>query len=98
MSQRSPGVSDKQAILMYACSETDARMYYVTRFLAPDPFIYLRKNGKSTIFVTDLELDRAKKQAQVHKVMPISLFEFRVKDRVGKVNTAETIHEILREK
>lgn len=54
--------------LLIASSEKDADLYYATKFIAPDPFVFVRTRGKSAILVSDLELDRAKKQAEVDGV------------------------------
>jgi len=60
------------AILMIAASEKDANLYYATRFLAPDPFIYTEIRGKKTLLMSDLELDRAKSQAKVDNILSTS--------------------------
>ena len=56
------------AILMIAASEKDANLYYATHFLAPDSFIYTEIHGKIYLFMSDLELDRAKSEAKVDEV------------------------------
>lgn len=33
--------------LIYAASEQDADLRYLTNFLAPDPFVYIKLKGKS---------------------------------------------------
>jgi len=48
------------ARLFYADSETDADLYYLTGFLAGDPFLLLECGGKRTLFLNDLEVDRAR--------------------------------------
>jgi len=40
-------------------------MLYATGFFVPDPFIFFRHRGKKYVVMSDLELDRAKKQAEV---------------------------------
>jgi len=50
-------------LLMVADSEHDANMLYAVRMFVPDPFIYLSLNGKCHVVMTDLEIDRARKQA-----------------------------------
>ena len=56
--------SKSQTKLIVAASEYDADMLYATRFFAPDPFIFLERNGKRTLVLSDLEIDRARKTAQ----------------------------------
>src|SRR6058998_3191401 len=53
----------KPARLIVASSEQDADMLYATKFWAPDPFIFLQRNGKRTLVLSDLEIGRGRKQA-----------------------------------
>jgi Xaa-Pro aminopeptidase len=58
-----------KALLHYSESYKDSNMYYLTGFLAPDPFIYLKKpDGSMLILVSTMEYSRAKKQSQVKDV------------------------------
>ena len=61
--------------LIYADSESDSNLYYATEFLVPDPVFYLEYHGKKTLFLSDLELDRGKKEALVNKVVSLSALE-----------------------
>lgn len=56
-------------ILMIAASEYDANLYYATKFIAPDPFIFVQLKGRKYLLMNDLEVDRAKLQAKVHTVI-----------------------------
>ena len=55
--------------LIIADSEHCPDMLYATRFFAPDPFLFLEKNGRRTIVLNDLEIDRGRSQAQVDEVV-----------------------------
>lgn len=55
--------------LIIAASEHCPDMLYATRFFAPDPFLFLEKNGKRTIILNDLEIDRGRSQARVEEVV-----------------------------
>ncbi|HET9317908.1 MAG TPA: aminopeptidase P family protein, partial [Vicinamibacteria bacterium] len=57
------------ARLMYAAPETDADMLYATRFFAPDPFLFVQARGRRLVVMGDLEIDRAKKQLRVDRVL-----------------------------
>ena len=46
-------------------------MLYATQFFVPDPFIFLEQNGKRTIVLSDLEIDRARKQAQADEFVSL---------------------------
>lgn len=59
-------------LLIIASSENDADLYYATRFIAPDPFVFTRIRGKKYILISDLEIDRAKRQATVARVFSSS--------------------------
>src|SRR2546426_1010560 len=47
------------ARLIVAPSDTDADMLYATRIFIGDPFIFLQQNGKRTLVLSDLEIERA---------------------------------------
>jgi Xaa-Pro aminopeptidase len=67
-----PKAARIDAQLIYSASESDANMLWATRFFAPDPFIFIRKRGKAYVVMNDLEIDRAKSQAHVDKVLSYS--------------------------
>src|SRR5215831_17460422 len=69
------------AQLIYSASESDANMLWATRFFAPDPFIFIRKRGKTYLVMNDLEIDRAKSQAHVDKVLSYSDYARRWQER-----------------
>lgn len=60
------------AKLIVADSEHSADMLYATGFFAPDPFILLQKNGRTTIVLNELEIDRGRKTARVDEVIAFS--------------------------
>src|SRR5678815_4718396 len=62
------------ARLIYSASESDANMLWATRFFAPDPFIFIEKRGRRYLVMSDLEVDRAKDQSSVDKVLAYSEF------------------------
>ncbi len=62
----------KQDLLIIASSDKDADLYYATKFIAPDPFVFVQVHGKKYILVSDLEIDRARKQAHVDDVFSSS--------------------------
>ncbi len=73
-----------QARLIVAAPENDADMLYATRFFAPDAFIFLQQNGKRTVVLSDLEIDRGRKQAQADEFLPYSTFEKEVQGKSKK--------------
>ncbi len=62
----------KRSYVMYSCPETDSNIYYATGFMAPDPFLLIVKNGVRYMVMSDLEIDRAKKQSKVEEVISLS--------------------------
>jgi Xaa-Pro aminopeptidase len=56
------------ARLIYAASETDADLLYPTRFFAPDPFLFVQKGRRRILVMSDLERDRARREAEVDDV------------------------------
>jgi Xaa-Pro aminopeptidase len=89
---------DSKAILIIADSEKDSNMYYATGFMAPDPFVYIQKDGEKFMIVNDLELDRARLQSRVDKILPLSKYErlFR-KKRNKSPGLIEVVVTVLRE-
>src|SRR6476620_7717232 len=86
-------------LLMVADSEHDANMLYAVRMFVPDPFIYMRINGRCNIVMNDLEIDRARKQASHCRVISHSkCIEQLRKANVRKINTAAIIKLLLNEK
>jgi Xaa-Pro aminopeptidase len=55
--------------LIYAASETDADILYPTGFFAPDPFLFIQKGRTRILVMSDLEMDRARAQATVDRVL-----------------------------
>lgn len=58
-----------EALLLYSESFRDANMYYLTRFLAPDPFIFFKKvDSDPVIVINQMEYPRAQKESIVKDV------------------------------
>ena len=87
-----------KATVFIAASELDSNLYYATRFIAPDPFIYLEIKGERIMVMNDLEMDRAKSQAAVDRVLSYSDIERRARDHgVATPGSVDIIHVLLRE-
>jgi Xaa-Pro aminopeptidase len=72
---------------MVSASEGDANMLYATAFFAPDPFIFFQHQEKKYVVMSDLEIDRARKQAEVDQVLSLSLYQTRL-GKIGKNSPA----------
>lgn len=81
----------KTTRLIVAASEQDADMLYATRFFAPDAFIFLERNGKRTLVLSDLEIDRGRKQAEADEFLPYSQFEKEVQGKRSKTPPFEKV-------
>ncbi len=71
-------------LLMIDSSEDNADLYFATRFIAPDSFVFVRIRGKKYILINDLEIDRAKKQARVDAVLSTSKLARAFKATTGR--------------
>ena len=66
-----------ESLLLYSNSYRDANMYYLTKFLVPDPFIFIKKiYEKPIIIVSQMEFLRAKKQSIVKDVRSFLDYKF----------------------
>lgn len=54
--------------LLYAASEHDADILYATGFFAPDPFLCLVRGTRTILVMSDLEMDRAKRESRATDV------------------------------
>jgi len=89
----------QEARLIIAASEQDSNLYYATRFLAPDPFIFLQDQRARLLLMSDLELDRAKAQATVDAVLAYSDYEAKAHAETGAAPTLiQTLAVLLRER
>jgi Xaa-Pro aminopeptidase len=92
-------VNDRLPRLIFASSEESADLLYATEFSVPDPVLFLKQNGKTTVLLSDLEIDRGKKEAKVDEVIALSSIERLLgKGRKGKPPIEKTIGYFLRER
>lgn len=87
-----------QALLMVAASEGDSNMLYATRFFVPDPFIFFQHRGRKHAVMSDLELDRAKKQAQVDRVLSLSTYQKRLRRLGRSAGIIDVLESLFRER
>jgi len=84
-------------ILMVADSEHDADMLYAVGMFVPDPFIYLRLRGRRYLVMSDLEIDRARRDAPHCRVLSLSDCQTRLrKTGVKHPGFADVIADLLR--
>jgi len=85
------------ARLVYAASETDADILYPTGFFAPDPFLFIQKGRTRYLVMSDLEMDRARKQASVDRVLSWTKVAAPVEKGGRKARPSEVIALALRQ-
>jgi Xaa-Pro aminopeptidase len=91
-------VTSPQALLIIAASEVDSNLYYATRFLAPDPFVFLQVDGQTLLLMSDLEIDRARSDAKVDEVCSLSAYEAKARDRWQAPHLIDTLSLLLAER
>ena len=87
-------LKNHQAILMVAASEGDANMLYAAGFFVPDPFIFFEHKRTKYLVMSDLEIDRAKKQANADRVLSLSEYQRKLRTK-GKNATLIDILDLL---
>lgn len=65
---------DHTARLIIDSPNHDPDLFYACHFSAGDPVIFLEHRKRKILLLSDLELDRARKEATVHDVLPIAGF------------------------
>jgi Xaa-Pro aminopeptidase len=83
------------ARLLYAASETEADMLYPTGLFAPDPFLFVQKGRKKILVMSDLEMDRARRQASVDRVMSWSRMAAPLEKSGTRASPADVIARTL---
>lgn len=61
--------------LIIASSESSADQLYASGFRAPDPFVFLEREGKRFLLLSDLEVDRGRSEVRGAKVEAYSAVE-----------------------
>jgi Xaa-Pro aminopeptidase len=90
---------NRENLLIVADSERDANMLYAAGMFVPDPFIYLRLKGKCHAVMSDLEIDRARREARHCRVLSLSKYQNKLRRQGDSApGFAAVIHEILRER
>ena len=92
----SPG---NEAVLLIADSELNADMLYAAGMFVPDPFTFLQVGGRTTIMMSDLEIDRARAQSKVDEVVSLTDYTNRAKN-TGNADPGlmDAVVELLRER
>ncbi len=84
-------MTKKPTRLLYAASESDADILYPTGFFAPDPFLFVQVGARRLMVMSDLEMDRARAQATVDRVLSWS----KVARRLGAAGERPTVAAVI---
>lgn len=89
----------KRARLIVASSDTSADMLYATRFRAPDAFVFLESRGRTAILLSDLEVDRGRREARVDEVVSYSRLEKKLqRAKKDKPAFAKVVAQFLKDR
>ena len=89
----------RTAYLIIDSSERNSDLYYRTGFFVPDPVIFFEHDGEGTLVLSDLELERGKKEARVERVVSLGECVGRIQGRGRKrPGIAEVAAVLLRER
>ncbi|MBT3181443.1 MAG: aminopeptidase P family protein [Deltaproteobacteria bacterium] len=86
-----------KAHFIYDTSNKNADLYYATKFMAGDPFIFFQFKGKKYMVMNDLEVDRAKKEAKVDHVLSLTHFRKIAEKRSSYPSKYDLMHEIFQD-
>jgi len=85
-----------KAKLIIGCSEIDSNLYYATKFLAPDDFIYLEKeDGKKIVYINAMEFSRAREEAEVDEVINSSFCPSKYRSALSWLVVENELKEVL---
>jgi Xaa-Pro aminopeptidase len=86
------------ALLLVAASEGDSNMLYAVGFFVPDPFIFFQHKKKKYVVMSDLELDRAKRQATVDQVLSLSDYQRKLRKADSPTTMIGILELLFRER
>lgn len=66
-------------------------MFYATRFRAPDAFVYLEHRGKKSLLLSDLEIDRGRREAKVDEIFSSSELQEQLEQRLRQAPSNEEV-------
>lgn len=85
-------------LLIVADSEHDANMLYATGMFIPDPFIYLKLDGRDLVVLSNLEINRARRKATGCQVLSLARCQHALRSNHHEPpRFSEVVHHLLRE-
>lgn len=90
---------EHNTLLIIDSSENSADLYYKTSFFVHDPIIFIEHKGVRMLVLSDLELDRGKKEAKVDMVLSFSEYRNKLPSKKRKkASLTDIVDLIFREK
>jgi Xaa-Pro aminopeptidase len=87
----------RENLLLVADSERCADMLYAVGMFVPDPFIYLRVQGRPIIVMSDLKIDRARHEAPHCRVISLSRIQRKLRSLgAKKTGDGHVIRDLFR--
>src|SRR5205085_11332153 len=92
-------MKNTETLLLVADSDRDANMLYAVGMFVPDPFIYFRARGRCYLVLSDLEIDRARKQASHCHLISLNAWQKKLRREGAKhPGLPDVLPRVLREK
>lgn len=82
--------------LIVASSETSADLLYATQFHVSDPIVFLEQNGRRVIILSDLEIDRGRRDAKVEEIVSLSELNKKLRPKGPEPVFKETVVGFLK--
>ncbi len=82
-------------LLLVSASETNANMFYATRFGTSSTFIYLETAEERLIVIGNLEIERAREAANVDRVLPLVQYWKMAQEKHQKPPGTEEVVDVL---
>ncbi|MAF09024.1 Xaa-Pro aminopeptidase [Candidatus Poribacteria bacterium] len=82
-------------LLLVSASESNANMFYATRFGSSSTFIYLETAEERVIVIGNLEIERARQGAQADRVLPLVQYWKMAQEKHQKAPGTEEVVDVL---
>lgn len=92
------GVRMKTAELIIDTSDKNVDLYHATGFSGHDPYIYFKIGSKKYLMMSDLEVDRARKESRVDTVIKLTKYMEKAKKSGKKPLNLDAVVLALKEK
>ncbi len=88
-----------ETMLLVAASDYDANMLYAVGMFVPDPFIYFNMGNRRYVVMSDLEIDRARKQPRSCHILPLSSYQKKLRrEGLKSPGVPDVLPRVLRQK